>query len=337
MDERRLELKVGALAVVALGIAGALVVALAGLARGPTFRMYADFGYAGGLPPGALVKIAGVKVGRVTDVEFRPEAADAEGKAIPVRLVLELDRDAARALRTDASAAVGTQGALGESHLELLTGTAPERLGEDAVVRGLDPPRLDVILARFVSVLESAANDEAFRMFLVRVAHLAGTLETVLRDNKAELAKVFRDFAAIVGDGRAAIQDVRAAARGASALLARPELSHLIEDLAVTAKAARTEVPGLLADARSLADKLDRTAGALTPDDVEKVKQTLSKLEQVTTHLQKISGNADQLLAGLQKGEGTAGKLLKDPAVYDDLKAFLTDLRKNPAILVWGK
>ena len=31
---------------------------------------------------------------------------------------------------------------------------------------------------------------------------------------------------------------------------------------------------------------------------------------------------------GLQKGEGTAGKLLKDPALYDDARASIADVRK---------
>ena len=102
MDERRLELKVGALALVALGVGVALVVVLTGALTGERTRLHADFGYAGGLPEGALVKFAGVKVGRISAVEFRPEARDAEGRSVPVRLAIDIAPEAARALRADA-------------------------------------------------------------------------------------------------------------------------------------------------------------------------------------------------------------------------------------------
>src|SRR4051812_27232355 len=95
MDERRLELKVGLFALGAIALGVVIVIALAGLPGGSPFLLQADFAYAGGLPPGAVVKIAGVKVGRVKHVEFRPTARDADGKAMPVRLVLAIDREAA--------------------------------------------------------------------------------------------------------------------------------------------------------------------------------------------------------------------------------------------------
>src|ERR1700734_4091259 len=98
MDEKRLELRVGALAALALGIAVALIVMLSGLTGGNRFVLSADFAYAGGLPAGAAVKIAGVNGGRVRDVSLPPEARDSAGLPLPVRMTIEIDRAAATIL-----------------------------------------------------------------------------------------------------------------------------------------------------------------------------------------------------------------------------------------------
>lgn len=335
MDESRLELKVGALTAVALVLAVGLVLALARLSGGSQFTFHADFAYAGGLPSGAVVKIAGVKVGRVKNVEFRPTARDADGTLIPVRLTIEVDREAAVALRADAVATVGTLGALGETYLEVIPGRSSAPLKERDAVRGLDPPRLDVLLSRLFSVLEGATNDEAFRSFLVEVAELAGTINSVLTENRDDMKNLFRNLAAVLDDGRLAVKDIRVAAKSASALLANPELGATVHDLSVASKAAREQLPPLLADARALVASLEKAAGALTPEDIAKVKSTLARVDALAANLQKVSVNAETLIAGIQKGEGTAGKLVKDPMVYDDLRALLADLKAHPWKLVW--
>jgi len=335
MEESRLELKVGALALAALAVAGVLVLALGRLTERGRFEFYADFVYAGGLPAGAVVKIAGVKVGRVRAVEFRPQARDADGRPMPVRLACEIDSASAAALHSDATATVGTQGALGEVYLEVLPGLAREPLAAGAVVRGLDPPRLDVVLSRLYSLLESGVNDQAFRTFLVETAKLAGTIDAMLRDNREALGAFMRDTAAVLSDGRGAMEDVRAAARGASALLSNPELKGAVSDLAQAAKAAREQLPGLLEETRAVASRLDKTAAALGPDDVARVKATLARFDALSTQLQKVAASADTILARVDKGEGTLGALAKDPKVYEDLRALLSDLKAHPWKFLW--
>jgi phospholipid/cholesterol/gamma-HCH transport system substrate-binding protein len=294
-----------------------------------------DFAFAGGLPAGAAVKIAGVKVGRIRAVEFRPEARDEAGEPLPVHLTVEIDREAAGALRTDTSATVGQQGALGESYLEVLLGHAPGQLAENASVRGIDPPRLDVLLAKLFKVFEGAATDEAFRRFLVAVGKLAGTLDDLLNANRGEIIALFQDLASTLGDARDALKDVKGAAHSASTLLEGPELKGIVNDMSTAAKSAREDLPSLLTEARGLVKSLSTTAGALGPDDVVKVKATIAKLDALATSLQKVSSSADAILTALDKGEGTGGKLLKDPKVYDDLRALLADLKSHPWKMVW--
>lgn len=329
MDESRLELKVGAFALVAVALVAGLVLALGRFSAGERFRFFADFSYAGGLPAGAVVKIAGVKVGRIREVEFRPDARE-DGRAIPVRLHVDIDKEAARALRDDAVATVGQQGALGESYLEVLPGRSPRALEANAVVRGLDPPRLDLVLARFYNLIESATEDDAFRSFLVEVSQLARGAREMLSQHDGEVVSALEGVTGMIADGRHIVTDARVAVRGAAQLLGDPELKQAIADVAEVAKLAKHELPVIAKDARTLLQRMDELTEKLGPEDGERLKATLAKVES-------ISQSAEVVLGRIERGEGTLGHLAKDPEVYQDLRALLQDIKDHPWKLVWKK
>ena len=61
------------------------------------------------------------------------------------------------------------------------------------------------------------------------------------------------------------------------------------------------------------------------------------KLTRIASNLDSTSRRADMLLAGIQRGEGNVGKLMKDTLLYADLRGLVTqadsvlaDLKKNP-------
>lgn len=335
MDERRLELKVGALALAGIGLAVGLIVSLTGISSGHPFMLYADFGYAGGLPVGSAVKIAGVKVGRVHAVEFRPDAHDDHGRPTPVRLTATIDRSASVALRPDAQGSVGTQGALGESYLELLPGTKPGHLDEGAEIPGIDPPRLDLVLARMFQLLESASSDEAFRNFLIEVARLAHTVDAVIGSNRDDIARFMGDAAQLLGSTKQTMTNLESVSKSAEVFLKSPELHGMVSDVSETAKAARTDLPGLISDARSVMKDLKQASGAMTPEDVAHVKDVLTRLDRFAGQMEQVSTKADNLLGEIDRGEGTLGKVIKDPKVYDDLRSLLADIKAKPWKLVW--
>ena len=80
MSQRSIEVKVGALILVALGLLGAFVVVMGGLSFEPTLTVYVTFQNPGGLQAGAPVRISGVKVGRVSELEFRGGQVDPKTK-----------------------------------------------------------------------------------------------------------------------------------------------------------------------------------------------------------------------------------------------------------------
>jgi phospholipid/cholesterol/gamma-HCH transport system substrate-binding protein len=87
-----------------------------------------------------------------------------------------------------------------------------------------------------------------------------------------------------------------------------------------------------------------RTARALTTDREAELKQTLDSFERSAVSMERLTARLDSLRASLQsasnkidRGDGTLGKLINDPRLYDDAKESMTqfrllieDIRKNP-------
>ncbi len=88
-------------------------------------------------------------------------------------------------------------------------------------------------------------------------------------------------------------------------------------------------------------ESLRKTTSAV---DSVKVDSTLVNLRAASANITTLTSNLDStsralsgLVAGLEKGQGTAGKLLKDDAAYEDVRnviarvdSILVDLKKNP-------
>src|SRR5678815_1864284 len=83
MSQRSMEVKVGVLILVALGLLAAFVVVMGGLSFQRTFTVSVDFDNPGGLKAGAPVRLAGIKIGRIASLDFRggkldPKAVERE-------------------------------------------------------------------------------------------------------------------------------------------------------------------------------------------------------------------------------------------------------------------
>lgn len=100
----------------------------------------------------------------------------------------------------------------------------------------------------------------------------------------------------------------------------------------------------LLRESMTNLSAASRTAKALTTDREERLKQTLDSFERSAVGLERLTGKLDSLRGVLQKvsskvdsGEGTLGRLVNDPKLYDDARAsveelqkLIADIKKNP-------
>jgi len=336
MDEHRLELKVGLLLVLALGGVVALLYLLGEIQLTPASTVRVQFTHTGGVPQGAPVKFAGVRVGRVARLQLMPARRDAEGHALPVDMDVEIDRAIFADLGTKSRFQVATQGPLGEPFLEIDPGPAtPDKLLAGAVVRGVDPPRMDLLSAKLYAFVDQATNllgsssgSEA-KSVITRIVSLAEKAEGTLDEARPKVV-------AAVDDMSAAARELRTVAQAASGLLNEKGTGRrMVEDLAVVSAQLRKDLPGITEKAQKAADGAAQLAGSFTAEDVAKLKEAIERYEKAGASLHDVASKADRLLTRIEAGEGTLGGLAKDPAVYQDLKSLVTDLKKHPWKVLW--
>lgn len=334
MDESRLELKVGALVLAALAGAFTLLVLMGELSFGGAKKITVDFSHTGNVVKNAPVKLGGVVVGKVEDVELLASRRDARGIPMPVRMTLGLTKDAADALRTDVMVTISSVGPLGESYLEVSPGAAKDPHDLKVSIRGVDSPRIDLVSNRLAKFLDAAAtvlesDPEAFTKLVKGVGGLTTTVDGVITENREDLKTLAQDLSVAASDLRVVAATARKQLEPGGKAIA------LLDDAAATAKVARADLPELSKQASLALGGIARVSGPLTEEDGQRLKAMIAKYQSAGEKLDSLATRADRVLAKLEAGEGSLGAAMKDKAVYDELKTLLTDVRKNPWKLLW--
>lgn len=124
---------------------------------------YVTYNFAGGIDVGSHVRLSGIKVGKVEDIEFFAPApnqkvsekeagsADQDSKLAytPVRLKISVRRAALPGIRKNSRFYVNLAGLIGERYIEITPGTidSAQLLPGDAIA-GVDPPRIDQLISQ---------------------------------------------------------------------------------------------------------------------------------------------------------------------------------------------
>jgi phospholipid/cholesterol/gamma-HCH transport system substrate-binding protein len=314
------ELKLGIVGVIALVLAAAIILAIGG--EGGFFAEYyplkARFDDVLGLKPGAVVRLNGMEVGTVEDVEFAGTQVD---------VIMEV-RDELRPLITTSSiASIGSISLLGEPIVDITAASGPP-LPDWGYVRagpaGGPFGELTATAAESLEEVEALVAD-------IRAGR--GTLGRLITDDT-----LYAELNRLVG----AAADVSEAIQEGEGTLPR-----LIND-----PAAYESLRGSLENLQTMTARINAGEGALgrflndqtmgqsfanTMTNMEQVtaglregEGTLGRLmtdEQVFDRLNSVMGRMDQVVAGLETGEGTAGRLLRDPELYENINRTMTELR----------
>lgn len=107
------------------------------------YPLTASFRSVEGVAPGTEVRLAGLPVGRVTDMALDPESFRA-------RLIFTMDADLA--IPEDSTVAIAVEGLLGGTYVEVLPGTSPFTLAPgDAVAETTGPQSVLDLLADLIA------------------------------------------------------------------------------------------------------------------------------------------------------------------------------------------
>ena len=110
------QLKLGIVGVIAILLAGALILAVGGQAGfwWERYTLKTRFANAAGMKPGAVVRLAGKDIGKVTAVDFA-------GREIEI--AMDIHEDVQPLITTESRASMGSLSLLGEPIVEISAGT----------------------------------------------------------------------------------------------------------------------------------------------------------------------------------------------------------------------
>ncbi|MCX5740955.1 MAG: MlaD family protein [Proteobacteria bacterium] len=338
--ERGLEFKVGLLILIAGAILVGFIFVLGNFSFGSGFELKVDYAYVGSLQVGAPVKVSGIKVGKVTNVEFFGGREDAAIKQrVQVRVTAWIEDRAQDSIRQDAEFFINTAGVLGEQYLEIVPGHdwAHPAIAASSVVhdaRVHDPPRTDLVVARLYEVLDGVSavlrdDRQAIASLLSNGASAVAEVNDLLVKNRAAIGELIGNGADLAKEARTTLVKVNAGLGDG-----RP-LATLVADADATINTARGTMTALTPSATALMSDATRVTGLITEQRIDKAINAADKAATAAGQAGGLIDNVNGLVTDLRNGKGTAGALLSRDELYSDLRELIRDLKRNPWKFFW--
>jgi phospholipid/cholesterol/gamma-HCH transport system substrate-binding protein len=325
------ELKIGILAVVALVLASVLIFLLSG-EGGFFWQQYSIktmFDNIAGLKAGAPVRVSGVEIGAVSDVNFVGER---------VEVVMDVSKEHQSRITTGSRAVLGSVSLLGEAAVDITASSQGTPIPEWGYVPSGPPP---------ISIAEVGAQAtegiQEVTKLLQDIRGGRGTVGKLFTDEA-----VYRDLSALLSS----VDRVASRIAGGQGTLGRltndpqlyNELSASVRDLGAITAAIRKGEGSL---GRLLSDPAFANSLTTTTQNVETLTGRLNRGEGTAgklmtdtalyDRLNRMADRLDTLTASLNAGEGTAGQLLRDKQLYEnmnktvaELGALITEIKKDP-------
>ena len=357
-DETKRNLRVGALMLAAL-----MLLAVAILTIGQRQQIFTrhtryrtSFANVTGLQVGSPVRLSGVDVGFVEQIELPTDPNEAR---ITVRFsvnVIYTER-----IREDSVASIKTIGLLGDKYLAVRAGSPDgERILEGGLVQGRDPAEVEELVAGGEDLMENLVSiSSSLKVILHRIESGEGLLGELTRTPEGE--EKFSDVA------RSTVEEARDILRrieSGDGLLGRLLTDDaMADDLYATAHALRLTGATVTRDlersdsayaalfrnretAQAILDTVSAVrdaseAMAAAFEEISSGNGTLPRLLQDKEYadsflddLQAMMQHLRSVMKKLDEGEGTAGAFLNDPLLYQDLENVVRGV-ENSAVTSW--
>jgi phospholipid/cholesterol/gamma-HCH transport system substrate-binding protein len=281
VSSRKQEIGVGVLVLVAFGLLAFMSIKVGALRNvGQELEVQVLLSDAAGLSDGAAVRIAGVQVGQIQQMDVEHDQA---------RITMAIAKSAG--VRDDVKIQVRARSILGEKYLEItpvskdapllaegatLEVTSPQTEIDELVnslgplIRAIDADAVNVAMGRLTAALEDDP-DRVVRMFrdvetiLSNSAKASGSLEGLMSETRSTLSSVRQ----ISAESRPMIQ--RSSAIVTKVDTATDKLPQITEDIQVAVSDTRK----MIADSHKLIQRLESSAETL-----ETIFENLSELDK---------------------------------------------------------
>ena len=325
------ELKIGVVAVVAIGLAVVLIVAVGGQGgfSWQRYELKTKFANVQGLKSGAVVRVAGVDVGKVTAIDF--VGAD-------VQVTMQVNKENRSRITDQSRASIGSMSLLGEPIIDISPASSGRALNNgDFIQSARTPGQVADVAENATQALQQATG------LIKQIREGQGTVGKLFTDDQ-----MYRELNDLVSSTQAVASALNKG-NGTLAMLIRDPVAY---NRANAALANLQEVTGRIAAGEGSLGRIlhdDQFAKSLssTSDNMDKITGRLTRGEgtagklltdqQLYDRFNAIAGRIDKLATDLEQGQGSAGQLLHDKQLYEnmngaanELKSLISDIRKDP-------
>jgi phospholipid/cholesterol/gamma-HCH transport system substrate-binding protein len=274
------------------------------------------------LKKGDPVKMAGVQIGRVSDIGFDNN-----------RVLVNLRIDGRHTLKTDSRATIKFLGLMGQNYISVTLGTgAAEKMAAGGVLETDEQPDLSALMARMENVAigvenvtKSFSGDSIQNILTATIANMKalsdgitrgeGTVGKLLKDDQLyyttlgtvkKLEGTADTLNSTLGDARGLFTDARGSLNNVSNVVNKAGAAL------DTAQETLTETRSAVADMRAGKGSL----GKIMTDDTFYVEATASMT------------NLREILQKINQGQGSVGKFVNDESLFRNIKMTLQKFEK---------
>ena len=287
------EIKIGIFMTIAIFMLAAFIFVVGDfsvLFRKPGYLLNVVFDSAGGLEKRAVVRMAGVKIGYVKDIRLKESRAN---------VILSIDSGIE--VPQGSKATLASIGILGEKHIEVLPGEGPGFYQPDEILGGIPPVSFDQMGTMLLTVGEEFR--EVGRVF----SEMFGGEETRanLRDTLNNLSSFSEDLKEFFEVNKESLQQ---GLQGSSEAVKKfeqrvDEVSQSLDELILLLKNTVEE-------------------------NRENVRINLKSIKELIDNIEKSLRLLNESLEKINKGEGTLGKLIQEPELYERAEGAVAEFEK---------
>ena len=248
---------------------------------------YAYYEDVSGLMVSSRVKLRGVQIGNVQDIEL-------DGDKVRVEMLIE--DEYAALIPANSVAELGSASLMGGTEIVIIQGDATDKIKPEGVITGRVKPDLVGTMSEKAGELLDGLNTTV------------GGINELLSTNREAIDNM--------------ITNLEAMTMSINSMLG----------------AARNNIDGTLSNLRTFTDTLAANSGRIEAmiGNIDKMTADLAEanfVEQLNSTLTSL----DAIVTSIENGDGTAGMLINDKALYeslndagDNLAELLEDLKANP-------
>ncbi len=292
----------------------------------PSYRLYARFNTVLELKEGDAVKLAGKQIGRVETIDF-----DEQGNK--VKVLLKLEKKQQGFIKTDAKATIKFAGLMGQNFIAINIGSVgspsfqdgQEIQAEEQADFSTLMKKLDNAAGGIEKMTQSFSGDS--------IQNILGPLTDFVKQNSASLHTTITNLEKVsvqIADGQGTVGKlIMDDQLHNSAVTTINNLSKTADEIRLALDEAKSLITGAKSAVTEAKSALSEAK--LVVADINAGKGTLGKLakdEQLYKETTLALTNLREIMEKINRGQGSVGKLVNDESMFKNIKMTLQKVDK---------